>query len=230
MFEKTELKNKAINLRRSGLSYTEILKQIPVAKSTLSLWLQDVGLSKKQKQRLTEKKLASARRGGEARRRQRIERTIQIKTEAKREAKELIRNPLWMVGTILYWGEGSKEKEWRPHEKVKFSNMDANSHKIFIKWLMEFCNVDKKDITYSLYIHRTANFKKAKSFWAETLNINADNLRVYFKNSNPKTIRKNINDNYSGLLSTEVNKSVMLNRRIAGWIEYVIEYFEKNNR
>lgn len=230
MFEKTDLKSKAIKLRRSALSYSEILKQIPVAKSTLSLWLRDVGLSKRQKQRLTEKKLASALRGGEARRRQRIERTTKIKAEAKKEVEELIQNPLWIVGTVLYWAEGSKEKEWRPHEKVKFSNMDANSHRIFIKWLIEFCNVGVKDITYSLYIHRTANLKKAKSFWTKTLDISENDLRVYFKNSNQKTVRKNTNDNYNGLLSIAVNKSIMLNRKIAGWTDGVIEYFEKNSR
>jgi len=46
---------KAIELRKKGLSYSEILKCVPVAKSTLSLWLRSVGLSKKQRQRLTDK-------------------------------------------------------------------------------------------------------------------------------------------------------------------------------
>ena len=54
---KTLLKERAIKLRREGLSYSEILQKIPVAKSTLSLWLRSIGLSKKQVQRLTEKKL-----------------------------------------------------------------------------------------------------------------------------------------------------------------------------
>lgn len=55
MIQKIEEKKKAIELRKQGLSYREILEQIPVAKSSLSLWLRSVGLSKKQKQRLTEK-------------------------------------------------------------------------------------------------------------------------------------------------------------------------------
>ena len=63
MIPKIEEKNKAIELRKQGLSYKEILEQISVAKSSLSLWLRNVGLSKKQKQRLTEKKLKSALRG-----------------------------------------------------------------------------------------------------------------------------------------------------------------------
>ncbi len=60
---KNSQKEKAIALRRKGLSYSEILKEIPVAKSTLSLWLRSVGLAKKQKQRLTEKKRLGQLRG-----------------------------------------------------------------------------------------------------------------------------------------------------------------------
>ena len=63
MKSKIEEKNKAIELRKQGLSYREILEQIPVAKSSLSLWLKSVKLAESQKQRLTEKKLASARKG-----------------------------------------------------------------------------------------------------------------------------------------------------------------------
>ena len=45
---KFELKIKTQNLRREGMTYSEILKIIPVAKSTISLWLREVGLSKKE--------------------------------------------------------------------------------------------------------------------------------------------------------------------------------------
>ena len=61
MIIKNELKSKAIELRKQGFSYSEILKQIPVAKSTLSVWLKNVGLSKKQKQKLTKKKIGKRR-------------------------------------------------------------------------------------------------------------------------------------------------------------------------
>ena len=49
-------KAKAIAFRKEGKTYSEILKKVPVAKSTLSLWLRDVGLSKTQKQKITVKK------------------------------------------------------------------------------------------------------------------------------------------------------------------------------
>mgnify|MGYP000140241659 CR=1 FL=1 len=36
-------KEKAITMRKEGKTYSQILAVVPVAKSTLSLWLQDVG-------------------------------------------------------------------------------------------------------------------------------------------------------------------------------------------
>ena len=75
MIEKTKLKNKAIKLRTKGKTYSEILKEIPVAKSTLSLWLRKVGLSKSQKQRITKKRVKAGLKGAQKRREQRIELT-----------------------------------------------------------------------------------------------------------------------------------------------------------
>src|SRR5207249_316451 len=60
-------RERAIELRRHGLSYREIRAQVPVAKSTLSLWLRQVGLAKAQRQRLTERRLAAAHRGSQKR-------------------------------------------------------------------------------------------------------------------------------------------------------------------
>ncbi len=104
-------KEKAIALRRRGLSYSEILKEVSVAKSTLALWLQSVNLSKKQTQRLTEKKLLSARRGGMARHTARIALTQKIYQEARKDIRHLTKRELWLAGVLLYWAEGSKERD-----------------------------------------------------------------------------------------------------------------------
>ena len=58
---KKKEKAAAIRLRKKGLSYKEILEQVPVAKSTLSLWLRDIPLDQTQKDRLDEKRLRVSR-------------------------------------------------------------------------------------------------------------------------------------------------------------------------
>lgn len=223
---KRSLKEKAVILRKQGLSYTEVLKEVPVAKSTLSLWLRSVGLSKRQKQRLTEKKLAAAKRGGLKVQKTRIEKTKQIKNRARSEVKHFIHDPLWLTGTLLYWAEGTKEKEWRPSGRVTFSNMDLEMHRLFRQWLKRYTDIGENDLRYELYIHETKDIGKAKGFWTKNLNLSNQELRVYFKRHNPKSVRKNNNIDYNGLLTIRVLKSSNLNRKIAGWIEGVIEYFK----
>ena len=102
---KIKHKKKAIVLRKKGLTYSEILKQVPVAKSTLSLWLRSVGLSKRQKQNITRKKLLAARRGGEARRKKRIEITEKIKNKARLEVGEVTNKEL-KLWSCLVLGRG----------------------------------------------------------------------------------------------------------------------------
>jgi transposase len=41
-------KDKAIELRKQGKTYTEIQKRIPISKSCLSYWLRDIKLNREQ--------------------------------------------------------------------------------------------------------------------------------------------------------------------------------------
>lgn len=218
-------KDKAIKMRKGGLSYSEILEKIPVAKSTLSLWLREVGLSKRQKQRLTEKKLASIRRGWMKMHQLRVERMNKMIEDSINEVDSLISNPLWLTGTMLYWGEGGKEKEWRS-ERVVFSNMDLQMHKIFRRWAKQYLSVEDDRFRYEIYIHRNHDVEKIKRFWHENLSIPLQELRVYFKPTNPNPTRKNVGNNYNGVFRIRITKSSNLNRKIAGWTKGVIKYFD----
>lgn len=214
----------AIALRREGYSYSEILKKIPVAKSTLSLWLRSVGLSKRQKQTLSEKKLAGMRKGWIRVHENKVKRVADIKDAARKEIAKYINNPLWLAGLILYWGEGAKEKSWGPGTALKFTNMDIATHRIFIKWVREFGGYSSEDFKYEIYIHDTGDIEKAKQFWAEQLGVQPDIFRIYTKHAAIKTKRKNIGREYNGVLRICILKSIDFNRRIAGWTEGVVEY------
>lgn len=225
MIIKFKEKDKSIALRRQGFSYSEILRRVPVAKSSLSLWLRSVGLSKRQKQRLTEKKLASMRRGWIAVHEAKLARIVKIKKSAKGEVRKLIKEPLWIAGTMLYWAEGSKEKEWTHGAKVAFSNMDVVTHRLFMRWMKRYAGINENEFRYELYIHENADIKKAKKFWIKNLCISNKDLRIYFKKNNPKSVRKNRGVDYHGVLRILVIGGANLNRRIAGWIEGINDHF-----
>lgn len=215
-----ERENKlALRLRRQGFSYREVLQHVPVAKSTLSLWLRSVGLSRRQRQRLTEKKLAAMRRGWETVHRMRMRRWHEIRDRARAEVRRLSRTERWLVGTALYWAEGAKEREDSPATSLKFSNSDFLMVLLFRDWLFEFLGVSKEQIRYGLYIHESANWFAARRFWAERLAIQPKTIRVYFKRANPTPKRKNVGRDYIGLMRLSISQSIALVRKVSGWIE-----------
>ncbi len=223
---KSSFKNQAIALRKQGLSYSEILKQIPVAKSTLSVWFVDVGLAKKQKQLITEKRIAGRLRGIESIKRNKIKRIKDIKDLAKSEVPLLIQDPFWLTGVILYWCEGAKERT--DACRIKFTNMDLQMHKLFLMWVRKYLPIREDTLFFELFIHEKANIEKAMRYWMQNLSFSEDKLRVYFKKHNPKTKRKNIGGEYCGVLSLRINQSIPLNRKIAGWTEGVALYLNQN--
>ncbi len=220
--EEETLKEKSIKLRKNGMTYSEILQEVSVAKSTLSLWLRSVGLSKIQKQKITAKRIAARLRAVEAVRQKRIIRSSLIDKSARREVADLIKNPLWLVGVVLYWAEGSKQKEWNPSQKVVFTNMDAETIRIFKRWIGKY--FPKNSIKYELYIHPNSTISKSVKFWSEKLGIKGNNIKVYFKKPNKNPGRGNIKTEYNGVMKLVVSKSTDLNRKIAGWTGGVIEY------
>src|SRR5438093_9336309 len=83
-------RERAIDLRRRGLSYSEIREHVPVAKSSLSLWLRSVGLLEWQQERLSKRKLAAARMGGRKVHERRVERTKQTVEQAASEGQQYL--------------------------------------------------------------------------------------------------------------------------------------------
>lgn len=207
---KFQEKQEAIQLRKQGYSYSEILKQIPVAKSTLSLWLRSVNLAKRQKQRLTEKKLAAALRGAKKRKEQRIALVNKIYQEAGRDIKRITKRELWLMGIMLYWAEGSKEKEGYRAVGIQFSNSDAFMIKLFLKWLFDICKIERKRIRFEVYIHdnHKHRIKEIIGHWAKYTGFPDSYFpSVYFKRGNPQTKRTNIGRSYYGVLRIKVKSS-----------------------
>ncbi|HEX4104278.1 MAG TPA: helix-turn-helix domain-containing protein [Candidatus Paceibacterota bacterium] len=223
---KLALREKAIQLRIAGHSYREIMAEVPVAKSTISLWLRSVGLSKQQKRRLTEKRLTAIRLGAKTKHDKRIAVTKEIMKGAMQEVGEITDRELWLIGTALYWAEGSKEKDYAPGCGVQFSNTDPAMIRLFIYWLKKVFNKDLEDLIIDIYIHdlyrsRTLEIKR---FWCAALKCEPENItHVYYKKGNPKTLRKNIGVSYHGTIRLKVRASSLLNRRIVGWTQGMIE-------
>lgn len=222
----SDLREKAIRLRRGGLTYSEILEQVPVARSSLSLWLRSVGLSKPQVQRITEKKLLSARRGGEAKRKQRIANVNKIRAQASKEVEKIDRRDLWLIGIALYWAEGSKDKDYKPGTSVVLSNSDPLMAKVFLKWLKDCVGISSSDIDFSIYIHETRreDVGRIREYWSTITGFPEEAFtKLYFKR-HKLSRRRNQGEDYHGLIRIRVRRSTWLNRKLDGWIAGICQH------
>lgn len=215
-------KEKAIKLRKEGKSYSEILKVVPVAKSTLSIWLRGVGLSKPQLQRLTNKKLAAAKRGGAVRKLTREKVTEEITRKSVGQIGRISARELFLIGATLYWAEGSKEKDFSPGTGIEFINSDARMLKLFLLWLRNCCKINEEKIHFQIYLHETSKERthEVVDYWSISLGISKDRLnKIYFKKNNLSPRRRNIGNAYFGSLRIKVRASSSLVRSVAGWVD-----------
>ena len=223
MRAKTAERAQAIALRKRGLSYSEIQAQVPVSQASLSLWLRHVVLDEIQRDRLSTLKSQGQSKGAEVKRRSRIERVSRIGATAIDEAERFLSRGevQWVLGTALYWAEGTKPKEWNPSQRVSFTNMDPAMLLSFRHWALRYCGVNQTDLSYDLYIHPSGDVAASRRFWGDVLDIADSDLTVYLKAHNPHPRRKNIGSNYHGTIRIRIRRSNDLNHRIAAWIRCV---------
>ena len=209
----------AVSLRRSGATYQQLMQRFGVAKSTLWLWLKAEGLVETHPQRLTELKRLAQRKAAATVKAARLARTQAIVEQARQEIGLLTLRDLWLMGVVLYWAEGAKQKPGNVSASVTFANSDPRACRLFLNWLKQICGIGKDQLSFEMYLHETANAQRARAYWAQQLAIPMEQLtRVRWKRHRPATRRTNVGDSYYGLMRIKVRQSTALNRRIAGWI------------
>ncbi len=113
---KTNLRKRAIRLRKNGWSYNIIRDRLGVSKSTLSLWLRDIPYVPNEAVR---KRIRNGpAKAAEVFNRRQRKRTAIIKQEAAEEIGVLSKRDLFILGVGLYIGEGGKSKSqglWEFH-------------------------------------------------------------------------------------------------------------------
>lgn len=224
MNRKTIDKERAVQLRKEGKTYSEILALVPVAKSTLSIWLREIGIAKRQTQKFTERRILAQKRGAQSRRSQRLMATREIFLKTSSEVGRISKRELWLIGTILYWAEGSKQKDWNVSQSLQFTNSDPFMIKLYLKWLYECLNLKPKDIKANLFLHEksTNRLDEIINYWNEVAGLRGlFSDKVFLKRNKPTGRRRNLNENYRGTVRIYVKKSTNLNRMVAGWVNGV---------
>lgn len=140
-------KEKALELRRMGWTYNEILKEVPVAKSSLSLWLKDLPLTEIEKQALNARRGSNISQGrvkaATSNKTNRLKRLDVAAQEAEREFEKRRWDPLFLVGVALYWAHGT-----RSNTQVQFVSSDPEITKVFMLWLEKFLNLKSEELSF----------------------------------------------------------------------------------
>jgi len=203
-------KFKAIKLREKGLSYAEIRKVIPVSKSTLSIWLKNIKLSKQQKLRLS-KLQATGYLGAKKNQIMALSRHKEIRRIAVKEATNLIKNPVFAAGLMLYWAEGDKRSGG-----VEFSNSDPDMIKLMMKWFREFCSVPEEKFRIGLFIHTLHNKEGCLNFWSNITRLPISQFnKPYIK---PAIFSNRKNELYEGTCAIKIHSRDLMTR-ILGWLD-----------
>lgn len=169
---KREEKEKAIILRRKGLSYGEISQRLPVAKSTLSIWLRDIELTEKQLRRIHKKNLDIRRKFiqyNNFKRQESLRRKKVISSAAQEEIDRISRRELKLIGVALYWAEGRKISA--RGGSVRFTNSDAGMIKLIMRWFREICRVPESKFRLSIMIHDPKRLKTVERYWSRLTGI-----------------------------------------------------------
>ncbi|MGW6566541.1 hypothetical protein [Streptomyces sp. NPDC054975] len=212
---KDDLRDRARELRAQGMTYDQIQVELGCSKSSISLWVRD--LPKPEPRHTPEEQRALMNEGLKRLRIAQDEERAAVKQAAHVEIGDLSDRELFLIGVGLYWAEGQKSKSYARRERVIFVNSDPDMILLFRAWL-RLLGVDGKRVGYRVMIHETADVVGAEQYWAGLLGIGAAELRrTTLKKHNPKTVRKNVGEDYRGCLVIDVAGSAELYCRIDGW-------------
>lgn len=216
---KVKEKKKALRLRRKGESIKDIARELGVSRGSVSLWCQDIILTKSQKNKLKQKQIiagaAGRAVGAEANKQKRLQRIILNNKKGTEQIKALSQRDLLLLGLGLYWGEGIKSRSGM----AAIVNSDPEVISIGKQWFETCLGVQPADFRPYVYISSMHETRKNKiiSFWSHLLRLPQKSFKVIILKDRPKKRYEN-HEKYYGVIHLRIKKSTELKYRIMGLI------------
>lgn len=186
-----ELRSRAINLRKSGKTYSEIKKDtgVNIPQSTLSYWFKNIKLSKNQKNRIDKIVLKNIKKGQLAALKvNKIKRQAyldSVENRVKHLGKLMYNKDVAKISlAMLYLGEGSKVRKG----SLMFGNSDPEIIKLFLGLLRHCYEIDEKKFRCTVQLRADQNIGKLEKFWHTITKISKK--QFYKARIDPRTIGK----------------------------------------
>ena len=211
---KLEEKQLAIRLRKEGYSINEICRKANVAKGSVSVWVRNVELTKKQKEKISEKgikKEVIERRRKTRLTRENAKRSVVIEG-AEKNINRISKRELFVMGIIFYWAEGRKSAKGI----VGFTNSDPRAIKLMMRFFQEVCKVKKEKFRGYIHIHPHLDAKKAENYWSKISGISLKQFYKTYRKPNKSSQNKKDSLPYGTLDIYVFNTELLL--KIQGWV------------
>lgn len=220
MKHSNHLREHARQLRGEGLSYAEILEQVPISQSTISLWCRDVLLVPSQHKRLKQLSLEGASRArtrwAEIRRTRKVELLAALEYQATRDIGTLSPRDRFIAGVMLYAGEGD-----RTQERVGISNADPRMLRFALDWLCEFLGADRSQCTVHLYLHQGKSESRARQYWMRALQTRKHQFRKSYRPMPRVSHKGNVHE--FGICAIRLHDR-MMHRTMTAWINAILNH------
>lgn len=224
MKTKVQERERALELRKLGYSYKDILKEISVSKSTISSWLKDLPTTAEEKRYLKDRVDANISRGriksATANRRNRLERDQIIFEEAKKQFDQYKNNPLFYIGISLYWAEGAKRSSI-----FQFMNSDSDMVNTMIRWCSTFFNKDIKEMYLRVYMHKVYGYENCEKQWSKDTGIPLDRFKKTIYKPSGLGVKKR--PMYKGCVRLEIKNGTVLFKKMQFWQNLLISELKK---
>lgn len=211
---------RARELRSKGESIGNIAKLVNSSKGSVSVWCNDIFISKIQRDKLTLRSKEGRNKGrliaNENKKIERLDRLEKHKTIGKNKIGLMSERELFLIGAALYWAEGGKTQRI-----TTFINSDPKMVLILIKWLKDCLNVSIDRLICRIEINEIHRDRLSiiEKYWSNLTKIPISQFtKPSLKHSKISKIYSN-NDNYFGSLQIKVKKGTNLNYEILGYIE-----------
>lgn len=214
-------REKAQEMRKSGVSISDIAKKFGVSKSTVSLWCRDIVLTETAIQKIVKdsknKSTLGILRYTES---LRIERQKNVDLDSKKgmnRLNKLSSRDILCIGLGLYWGEGYKKGS----QEFGFTNSDPDMVRFYIKWLKVVFNVSSEDLILRISINELHKnrIKEVQKFWTQVTNISISQFTLpsYIKTQSKKVYENS--NNHFGTLRIKVRRGTRMRREVLGMIK-----------
>jgi transposase len=216
---KPEKRAEARKLRLRGLSVKEISEQIGCAKSSVSVWVRDIALDSEQLERLVARSRNSSLyaqvTGAESNRLKALEQRQHYQQEGRLKAHE--RDWFHAAGCMLYWGEGSKDRNM-----CKLTNSDVGILQMFRKFLTRYFDLqpDAFVVQIQCYLEQGLTQTQIEEWWLNQLELPKASLRKTMINVRPSSSQQRGRKLLYGTCSLSVNSTHIVQHIFGAIQEY----------